>query len=128
MFSGAWMVTDASVSAASRQVGGREAVEVLVARRGPPALALAGQRRAQQRPRAAAEDLRLEREQQRRGERRGADDDLLPGPHLEAVVREQAREAGGVDAHGASSSGNHSARCVRSTSRIQWRSSAVAKR
>ena len=58
--------------------------------------------------------------------------DLLAGLHVEAVAGEEPGERDGVGwcrrAHGASRSGNHSARCSRSTSRIQWRSSGDAKR
>ena len=40
VFSGAWIVSDASVASASASSAGGNAVEVRVARRGPPALAL----------------------------------------------------------------------------------------
>ena len=63
-----------------------------VARRGPVPLGLPGQRDAQQRPRPALEDLPLQREQQRRGERRGGRPDLLPRLDLQAVVGQQPRE------------------------------------
>ena len=79
-----------------RQLGGREGVEMRVARRRPPLLALPGQLGAQERPRLALQQLALEREQERGGERRGADDHLVAGPGLEAVAAQQAREGGGI--------------------------------
>ena len=106
---------------------GANAVEVLVARGRPEALLGAGQLDAQQRPGPALEQLALQREQQRRGERRRAHDDLLAGLRLEAVAAQQPAKANG-SGQGASTSGKCSARCSRSTSRIQRRSSCVAKR
>ena len=75
------------------ELGGGEGVEMDVARRLPVALGLTGERRAQHRPRVAVEDLALQREQQRRGERRRAHQHLLAGLHVEAVARQQRREA-----------------------------------
>ena len=77
------------------ELGGRDAVEVGVARGRPVALGLARQRHPQHRPRLALEDLPLEREQQRRGERRRAHEHLLARLHVEAVARQQRREAAG---------------------------------
>src|SRR5215218_806522 len=111
----------------------RERVEVGVLRGAPPRLVLAGQRGPQQRPRAALEQLALDGEQQRRRQRRRAHDDLLAGLRVEAVAAQESGERARKTvpthpAHGASSSGKCSARCSRSTSRIQRRSPAVANR
>ena len=82
-----------------RLLAGGERVEVDVARRRPVALGLAGQRGPQRRPRLALEDLALQREQQRRGERRRAHEHLLARLHVEAVARQQRGEARGVRPH-----------------------------
>ena len=96
------------------------------ARRSPR---LAGQLDAQQRPGVALEDRALQLEQQRRGERRRAHEDLLPRLDVEAVAGQQVARRRRVQlAHGASRSGKCSARCSRRTSRIQRRSSWVATR
>ena len=71
------------------ELGGRERVQRRVGHRGPVALALPGQRDAQQRPRAALQDLPLQREQQRRGERRRG----RPGPAARAARRGSSRPA-----------------------------------
>src|SRR4051812_31892938 len=100
-----------------------------VARVRVEALGLAGELDARDRPAAALEDGALEREQQRRGERRGAQDDLLALLDLEAVAGEQVGEAVGVErGHGASTSGKCSVRCSRRTARIHARSSVVETR
>jgi hypothetical protein len=82
-----------------------EAVEVDVARRCPEPLGLAGQLGAQQRPRLALEQLALERQQQRRGQRRRAHEHLLARLHIEAVAGEEPGEGAGIRGHGACSSG-----------------------
>ena len=81
------------------ELGRREAVEVRVARVLPERLVGAGQLGPDQRPGLAHEDLLLEREQQRRGERGRAHDDLLAGLDLQAVVAQQRGEARGVGRH-----------------------------
>ena len=99
VFSGAWMISDASVPSASASSAGAKRVEVRVARGRPPALALAGQLGAQQRPGAALEQLALHGEQERRRERRRAHHDLLARLRVEAVAAQQAGEvaSGSVD-------------------------------
>ena len=67
-----------------RQVG--VVVEVSLARVLVERGRLAGQLDAQQRPALALEDLALQLQQQRGGERRRADDDLLPLLDVEAVA------------------------------------------
>ena len=81
------------------ELGGRQRVEVDVARRRPVALGLAGERGAQHRPRLALEDLALEREQQRRGLRGRAHEHLLARLHVEAVAGEQRGEPPRVRRH-----------------------------
>ena len=111
------------------QLGGRERVEVRVARRAPPRLVLPGQRRC-----AAAATRRARAARAGAASSSGAasvverDHDLLAGLHVEAVAAQQPGERGRVDAgHGASTSGKCSATCSRSTSRIQRRSSGPTR-
>ena len=82
----------------------------------------------EQGPGVALQHGPLELEQQRGGQRGGAHEDLLACLDLQAVARDQVGEGRGIEPHGASTSGNHSARCSRRTSRTQRRSSPVAAR
>ena len=105
-FSGAWIVSEASVcSASASSAGGNASRCASCAAAHQPS---AGSRKLgpQQRPRAALEQLALDGEQQRRRQRRRPHDDLLAGPRVEAVAAEQAGERVGVErAHGAAMSG-----------------------
>src|SRR3954454_288345 len=107
----------------------RIVVEVAIARVRVVGRRLPGQLDAQQRPRLVLEDRALELEQERRRQRGRAHEHALAALHLEAVAGEEVGERRGVErTHGASRSGKCSARCSRSTSRIQRRSSWVATR
>ena len=93
----------------------RKAVEVHVPRGRPEPLLLPGQRHAQQRPRLALQQRALEGEQQRRGERRRAHHDLLPGARPRGSSRTAARRsaAGIVTAASAPGSARPGARAAR---------------
>ena len=99
VFSGAWMRTEASVpSASASSDGGNESRCTSRAAR-QNASSAPGSEGAHERPRLALEQHLLQRQQQRRGERRGAHGDLLARLDLEAVVRDQLGEAAGVRRH-----------------------------
>jgi hypothetical protein len=90
------------------ELGGREAVEVAVARHRVEGLLRPRHGEAQQRPGVALEDLAVDGAQQRRCERRRAHDDLLAGLHVEAVAAEQGGERVGVEAaHGRIAAARH---------------------
>ena len=89
VFSGAWIVSDASVPLGLGQLGGGEAVEVPSRAAAHHCSAGAGQLGPQQRPGLALEQLALDGQQQRRGQRGRAHDDLLAGLRVEAVAAQQ---------------------------------------
>ena len=98
VFSGAWIVSDGVASARPRPA--RRARRRRAARRARPPTSPRPGRAASMRSSGQAlalEQLALDGEQQRRGERGRAHDDLLAGPHVEAVAAQQPGEGGRVE-------------------------------